>query len=238
MSAFISLSPVSLADVLAVYTGSDGDATRDLYARLQGCGPLGLIVLNMFRAEKASEHAKQGRRYKSANYDKKNWSMALLTDALSAAKGWDIAWGWAVDPNQDFHRHVLYVETPAGQVSFHAESRGAGPDYAKPWDGIKGQGPTRIGRWVVDLLNANVSMAGVEAATSQAEFNTIISVVFGSETEKERKRFEQWAAKGLAGPCEASVMFARTIGGDYVNRAAIAAWAGWQARGLLDAESK
>lgn len=44
-------------------------------------------------------------------------------------------WGWGRDPAQPFAKHVLYVDLPLGQVSFHSESRYVGPDYGGEWDG-------------------------------------------------------------------------------------------------------
>src|ERR1700676_464322 len=61
-----------LATILSIYAGSNGDATKALYASLEKRGPVGLIALNLFRACKASERAKiyRGRSYKGAAYDK------------------------------------------------------------------------------------------------------------------------------------------------------------------------
>jgi hypothetical protein len=141
--------------VLSVYQGSDGDATKALYAELEQLGPLGMIALNLFRAQKNSERAKayHGRGYKGAAYDRKQWAMdnlaSILTDhAIPCA----IQWGWGIDPEQLKHNTVLYIDLPTGQVSFHTEARGAGPDYPGEWDGVKGQSPDRIIRWCARLL--------------------------------------------------------------------------------------
>jgi hypothetical protein len=42
----------STPDALTIYRGSDGEATKELYRRLESKGPLGLISLNLFRAAK------------------------------------------------------------------------------------------------------------------------------------------------------------------------------------------
>ncbi len=150
-----------LADILRVYMGSDGEATRALYRRLESLGPAGVVATNLFRACKCSERAKvyRGGGYRGAAYDRKQWSMDNLARALSEhGEALGIApgtgWGWGEDAAQPHHRWVLYVEIPTGQVSFHTAARGDGPAYAKPWDGIRIQGPTRICKWVAQLLAA------------------------------------------------------------------------------------
>lgn len=144
------------ADIMRVYMGSDGEATKALYRRLESHGPAGFIATNLFRACKCSERAKvyRGGGFRGAAYDRKQWSMDNLVKALTEhAPVIGIAWGWGEDPAQPYHRWVLYVEIPSGQVSFHTAERGEGPDYGKPWDGIRDQGPTRICRWIVRLLD-------------------------------------------------------------------------------------
>lgn len=144
-----------LAGVIKIYEGSNGDATRALYAELEQLGPIGVIGLNLFRACKCSERAKEyrGRGYKGAAYDRKQWSMDNLCTALEGnAASLDIVWGWGVDEKQDYHRHVLYVELATGQVSFHSATRGKGPDYPSGWDGRPGQSAGRICQWVARIL--------------------------------------------------------------------------------------
>lgn len=147
----------ALASVLRVYTGSDGEATKSLYAQLEALGPLGVIAMNVFRATKCSERAKayRGGGHRSAAYERKQWSMDNLCEALTAsAEGAGITWGWGVDEEQPFHRHVLYVDLPTGQVSFHTHERGSGPEYLGKWDGMRGHAADRICRWVGRLLAA------------------------------------------------------------------------------------
>jgi hypothetical protein len=142
--------------VAKVYEGSDADATRALYAELEAKGPIGVIAMNLFRASKTSERAKTYRRraHKDASYGRKQWSMDNLASALTQnAEALGLSWGWAEDPKQEFHRWVLYVDTPRGQISFHTECRGLGPDYAKPWDGVRGASAGRIVAWCADLLS-------------------------------------------------------------------------------------
>lgn len=150
-----------LADILATYAGSNGDATKALYAELEQLGPLGHVATNLFRACKASERAKvyrggqRGRgSFKGMAYDRKQWAMDNLAGALDAqAAPLGLTWGWGLDVKQEFHRDVLYVDLPTGQVSFHTAGRGRGPDYPRAWDGQAGQSATRICRWVAQLLD-------------------------------------------------------------------------------------
>ena len=151
------MAEAALASVISVYRGSDGDATKALYARLEALGPLGFIAVNLFRAQKASERAKvyRGGGYRGMAYDRKQWALDNLCRALTEhAADQGIAWGWGEDPAQPVHKHVLYVDLPTGQVSFHAPSRGEGPDYPRAWDGVPGQSPDRIIRFVARLLDA------------------------------------------------------------------------------------
>lgn len=143
-----------LADIMGVYLGSDAAPTTSLYAELQRLGPMGIIAMNLFRAMKASERAKvyRGGGYRGQAYQKKQWSMDNACAAL-LEHGVALSWGWGIDPKQPVHRHVLYVDLPSGQISFHGEFRGKGPDYPGQWDGKLGQGPDRVTRWCAELLD-------------------------------------------------------------------------------------
>jgi len=148
--------------IMSVYAGSKGDDTRALYDALQLCGPQGLVAIDLFRACKASERAKvyrggqRGRgSYRRMAYEKKSWAIDNLAQNLSdRAAGLGIVWGWGVDPAQDYHRDVLYIDLPTGQVSFHAAPRGVGPDYPGAWDGARGVAPTRICKFCAMTLGA------------------------------------------------------------------------------------
>jgi len=148
---------VSLEHVLAVYEGSNGDATKALYERLGTLGPIGDIAVNLFRAQKNSARAKvyRGRGYRGAAYDRKSWAMDNLAKALESHAGeCSITWGWGIDAQQAFHNVVLYVDLPTGQVSFHTDQRGVGPDYPGEWDGKLGVSADRIIRFVARVLTA------------------------------------------------------------------------------------
>ena len=153
-----------LAAVVRIYEGSNGDATKALYTRLELLGGVGKVAVNVFRATKNSERAKVYRRRSSkfAAYDTKEWAINNLAEILSTeAEALGLTWGWGRDDKQSFHVWVLYLDLPTGQVSFHTDARGNGPDYPSVWDGMKGQGPDRVCHWVVRLLNRS---EGAQAA--------------------------------------------------------------------------
>lgn len=145
--------------VAAVYAGSSGERTRALYADLAAIGPRGALAVNLFRATKTSARAKLYRggnskgRYRQQAYETKQWAMDNLTAMLGEhAEELGITWGWAIDQKAEYHRWVLYVDLPTGQVSWHTENRGVGPDYVGHWDGMKGHQADRICRWCARLL--------------------------------------------------------------------------------------
>lgn len=150
----------TIAMVQAIYDGSDGDRTMGLYRKLERLGGAGVLAMNLFRACKNSQRAKQyrGRQYKDAAYGRKQWAMGNLVTALEQADP-PVEWGWALDDAQPHHKWVLYIDTPRGQVSFHTAERGRGPDYSKAWDGIRDAGAGRVCSWVVDLLDVGIEYA-------------------------------------------------------------------------------
>jgi hypothetical protein len=131
----------------AIYEGSDAAATRGLFKDLKSCGPDGLLAIELFRACKASERAKvyRGKGYRDKSYERKQQAMDVLCKVLS---GSTYEWGWGIDDKQPVHYHVLYVDIPTGQVSFHSGTRSEGPDYPKLWDGQPGQSADRICQWI------------------------------------------------------------------------------------------
>jgi hypothetical protein len=160
---FVGAAAVSdLATICRIFQGSNGDATRMLYRDLEAFGQVGVIAVNLFRACKCSERAKlyrKGPGYKTAAYERKDWSIKNLAAALRAQRGdqlLDMQWGWAIDQDLrdrgDPHHHILYVEPPTGQVSFHVGERYDGPDFAGQWDGAKGTAAERICRFVVEVF--------------------------------------------------------------------------------------
>jgi hypothetical protein len=164
---------------LEIYRGSDGAATKALYAELEKRGPFGLIALNLFRSQKCSERAKvyrggvRGRgSYKSMAYDRKSWSMDNLCAILAEyAEAFGIRWGWKEDPSVVFGQDpswVMYVDLPRhGQVSFHSPSRGKGPDYRGEWDGQVGMSVQRVIDFAANVLQLPV--ASVIAAEPESE---------------------------------------------------------------------
>jgi hypothetical protein len=130
-----------------IYDGSDGAATRNYLRSLEVLGPDGMLAAALFRAQKASFRAKKYRggigggsnyvSYRELAYERKQECLnAVASLLLGDAKGLGITWGWGTDSFQTFNTHVLYLELPQGQVSFHSPQRGPGPKYEKPWDGL------------------------------------------------------------------------------------------------------
>lgn len=155
------MADYKLIDLLLIYEGSNGDKTKALYEKLAGFGAAGEIGVNLFRAHKASARAKvyrggeRGRgSYRRMAYDRKEWSLDNLAKALEQhGQALGITWGWAIDAAQDYHRDVLYVDLPTGQVSFHTAGRGPGPDYAGAWDGVRNHGSMRICKFIMQILD-------------------------------------------------------------------------------------
>ena len=147
----------SLLEVIGAYQGSDAGKTLKLLGRLEELGPIGRVAACLFRAQKASERAKvyRGRGYVQAAYGRKDNALGDLAAKLEALAliSDGLPWGWGTDPAQPKHCHVLYVDLPTGQVSFHAGDRGDGPAYPGSWDGRPGQSPDRILRWCARLLD-------------------------------------------------------------------------------------
>lgn len=148
------------ATVRNIYHGSNGDQTKTLYARLAALGPVGEVALNLFRACKNSERAKVYRggqpgrgSYKRMAYDRKSWAVGNVCAVLEThAAALGTVWGWQCDEATPGFEWVLYVETPHGQVSFHARSRGTGPDYPHTWDGVKEASAERVITWCEALV--------------------------------------------------------------------------------------
>jgi hypothetical protein len=170
------MEPTGMSDMmfilLDVFNDSDAEKTKALYERLTAFGPIGIVGVNLFRAQKASTRAKVYRggnrngSYRRQAYDRKQWSLGQLCAVLKEhASALGIRYGWKVDPAQDDIPWVLYIDLPlknaAGelelrQVSFHSPSRGVGPDYAGEWDGIPDQSTTRIVRFIAEQILSTV----------------------------------------------------------------------------------
>lgn len=129
-----------------IFYGSDGAATREFYVNLERAGAIGIVGMNLFRAQKASSRAKKYRggirgvgSFKSLAYGKKNWSIEQLSLTLGKfGPELGISFGWKMDPGVPLHGEaswVIYIDLPQGQVSFHSPQRFSGPDYPGEWDG-------------------------------------------------------------------------------------------------------
>jgi hypothetical protein len=149
-----------LAIIKRIYEGSDGETTKMLYQDLEKLGPMGVIAMNLFRACKCSERAKSYRpgrgQYRAKAYARKDWSIRNLAHELWRPFDHDLTWGWAIDEDLrkrgDPHHHLIYIDLPTGQVSFHTSERSEGPDYAGQWDGVRDAAADRVIRFVVRVF--------------------------------------------------------------------------------------
>ena len=155
-----------------VYETSDGSLTRAYYAELEKRGPIGEVAVNLLRCQKASARAKLYRggirgqgSYKGMAYDRKNWAMQNLCKVLMEhSKKLGIGFGWKEDPGQEYHNWVLYVDTTAGQVSFHSAGKGEGPLYRGDWDGTHLSAERVIAFY--DLVASMETASGASAAVT------------------------------------------------------------------------
>jgi hypothetical protein len=184
---------LNLADILAVYRGSDADRTRALYTLLEAIPPRGPVAVKLLQACKASERAKAyTRRYRAAAYDKKDWAIGELCRSLVAsADDLDIAWGWAKDPKAVGFENVIYVDVPGcGQVSFHTSYRRDGPDYAGAWDGVRGGAPDRICRWAEAVLAGREATKGDDDAVPAGTEGAAAEGAEGGRPEEKQEALD------------------------------------------------
>ena len=133
-----------MTSVASIYQGSDPLQTRRLVeALLDSSSSYGSLAVALFRAQKASAAGKRYRgRFRRYSMNRKNYQLEEIVRSLQNQER--IAWGWGLDPATRGYPHVLYVDLPDGQVSFHASARGSGPDYYGKWDGVPGVNAARI----------------------------------------------------------------------------------------------
>lgn len=131
-----------------VFEKSDGELTKKYYAKLETLGPVGVVAVNLFRAQKCSTRAKVyrgGRRgvgsFRSLAYARKGWAMKNLCHVLvEHGPALGIRFGWKRDAETLLHGDdswILYVDLPQGQVSFHSPTRYEGPEYQGDWDKVR-----------------------------------------------------------------------------------------------------
>lgn len=133
------------------FMGSDAALTRKILRELQAVGQIGRIAAELFRAQKASARAKRyrgrpadgDRSYRAIAYERKGESHSALCEALARDSA-GLSWGWGRDAKMMETPHVLYVDCPGGQVSFHSAERYVGPEYPGKWDGAAGTSERRV----------------------------------------------------------------------------------------------
>lgn len=154
---------------LEIYRTSRGEETRRYYAALQERGPLGVVAMNLFRAQKCSSRAKKYHggikgvgSYRNLAYGRKGRSLEELGKALLAYPELAITFGWKRDPGAFHHAAdwVLYVDLPQGQVSFHSTERFAGPDYPGDWDRQR-RSEERILAFCDSVFDSSLSQLGL-----------------------------------------------------------------------------
>ena len=169
-------------NVEAIFNDNNAEATTGLYATLQAIGPAGIVATNLLRASKNSGRAKVYRRRKAtrAAYETKNWAIGQLCAALAKdATSLEIVYGWQRDETTEGYSWVLYVDLPTGQVSYHAPSRGDGPDYAAKWDGQRGESHGRVIRWAQAILDAHPDAKPQPAPGRDAPVDDETPMMFG-----------------------------------------------------------
>jgi hypothetical protein len=122
--------------VQAAFQASDGVRTRKVLRKLEQIGLLGRVAAQLFRAQKASTRAKEYRGdYVDYAYCRKGENLKGLCELLAQQQ--ELAWGWGTDVEMWEHgpRHVVYIDVPKGQASFHSFERYDGPAYTGEWDG-------------------------------------------------------------------------------------------------------
>lgn len=115
----------------AMKTGS-GEKVVEFLFELGARAEQGAIASALFRAQNNSSRAKRGRRGRRDRYSNKNEALAALVMSLDIFKQHKFGWGY--DEATIGYPHVLYVELPQGQVSFHSAKRFAGPIHDREWD--------------------------------------------------------------------------------------------------------
>lgn len=147
-------------DAVEAFNTSDPKVTTAFYDALIRRGPIGQVAFGLFRAQKRSSRAKEYRKRHHRNnaYDAKSEALNYLNAALTIEGS--LKWGWGIDPMQPVHRHVLYVETPYGQVSYHSQSDYGGPPFDGNWDGHRGASDERVIRFCNDVAVRAVEPTG------------------------------------------------------------------------------
>ena len=139
--------------ISGAYEGSEAYVTKSLHSEIERIGAPGKLAANLLRAMKASARAKvyHGRDFKDRAYERKLWAIEQSVQVLKDHPELNMRWGWKRDLFC-FVPWVLYVELPMGQISFHCQERGEGPDFTGEWDGIQNVSAQRIILFAAQVL--------------------------------------------------------------------------------------
>src|SRR5262245_29901403 len=99
--------------------------------RLGSHGPIGLIALAAFRAQRAKWISDLPHARSAAAKRRRNAIDRLSVVLSEYAESAEIAWGWKLCEHAHKSPHVICIDLPTGQISFRTYSRGAGPDYLR-----------------------------------------------------------------------------------------------------------
>lgn len=95
-------------------------------------------------------HASRSARQR--DYAEKSQSIAHACNAAGEA---GIVFGWAPSLQEDVP-WIVYFDLPTGQMSFHCNKRGQGPEYGGNWDGLKDEGTNRVQRAIDGLITGQI----------------------------------------------------------------------------------
>ncbi|MBL6852365.1 MAG: hypothetical protein ISS15_05430 [Alphaproteobacteria bacterium] len=144
-------------EVMGVYLGSNGDKTKALYQRLNALGPVGFVASNLFRACKCSERAKDYRRgsQKREAYRRKQWSLDNLDGVRCcsnmAQRSGSSGAGRPIRRRNSTSKCSMSSSRPA-RLAFTPRRAATARIFVGAWDGVRGEAPERICRWVVQVL--------------------------------------------------------------------------------------
>ena len=178
-----SVAPPPAAPSVRAEAARRGAETRRIN-RVLGATPLGRLLIALRTAQEASQRAKSraadglryreyhdGSEYRWSNYRRSRQARendyeekrAAVADAVGMARAAGINFGWRRDGSRI--PWVVYFDLPTGQVSFHIEDRGEGPDYDKPWDGVQNASGTRITAAITELVQPRTKAAATIVTT-------------------------------------------------------------------------
>lgn len=157
--------PCSVAEIYAGSDGAATIGLYARLEAIGPMGVIAVNLFRACKASERAKVYRGGNahgRFKAQAYEKKEWSLELLVEGLTRYCSFQsncstpgcgypdgkpcigcgfipdnriVGWGWKEDPGQEFHKWVLYIDLPTGQVSFHAAKALTCGLYHGEWDG-------------------------------------------------------------------------------------------------------